>query len=188
MVAQVALSLVLLLGALLFSRTLYNLLATDPGFAHERLVVAVGDASEPHLGYLGSRGRRLVRRQLRERIAQLPEVAAVAQADVIPLGVTGFWNENVYVEDAPSRERRVANFNRVSQGFFKVLDIPIVKGRDFDGRDTLQSPAVAIVSERFVATLLNPRARSAAASASKSARAPPPAGTSRLSAWSNTCS
>ena len=153
-VAQVALSLVLLLGALLFSRTLYNLLATDPGFAHQRLVVA----SVTHLSRIaeisGARAQ-LVRRQLRERLAQLPEVAAVAQADVVPLGTSGFWNESVYVEGSPSRERRIANFNRVSQGYFKVLEIPMLKGRDFDERDTPQSPAVAIVSERFVSTLLS---------------------------------
>ena len=149
-VTQVALSLVLLLGALLFTRTLFNLLTTDPGFNHEGAVVA----TVTHLSRTGRNATegaeaQEVRRDLRERIARLPDVVSVAQADIIPLGNTGFWNENAGVDGA-AVERRMSNFNRVSAGFFRTLDIPLVAGRDFDSRDTLQSPAVAIVSQAFV--------------------------------------
>jgi putative ABC transport system permease protein len=122
-VAQVALSLVLLLGALLFSRTLYNLRSTETGFAHDNLVVA----TVTHLSRLGETSgdsALLVRQQLRERLSQLPEVAAIAQADVVPLSATGFWNENVFIDGSPDRHRRIANFNRVSRGYFAVLDVP----------------------------------------------------------------
>ena len=175
-VAQVALSLVLLLGALLFSRTLYNLLATDPGFAHERLVVASvthlsrvwrdtsgerGASSSDAICASGSRSCPKWRRSRRPTSSRSATAASGTRtsASTAP----------------PSRERRVANFNRVSEGFFRSLEIPFVPGRDFDDRDTLQSPAVAIVSERFVSTLLNGEPnRSAAARRRSAARAQPP--------------
>jgi putative ABC transport system permease protein len=152
-VAQVAFSLVLLLGALLFSRTLYNLRSTDPGFAHDSLVVAM----VTHLSRLGDTTgapAQLLRRQLLERLELIPEVGAVAQADVVPLSTSGFWNESVFIDGAPTRERRIANFNRVSGDYFSVLNVPFVAGRGFDDRDTLESPDVAIVSQKFVTQYL----------------------------------
>ena len=148
-VVQVALSLVLLLGALLFSRTLYNLLSTDPGFAHDRLVTA----SVTHLSRVAddAQGRaQELRRDLLARVAAVAEVEAVAQADVIPLGDSGFWNESIRVEGAPAPTSKISNFNRVSSGFFRVLSVPIVAGRDFNDGDTLSAPEVAIVSEAFL--------------------------------------
>jgi putative ABC transport system permease protein len=145
---------VLLLGALLFSRTLYNLRSTDPGFAHDSLVVA----TVTHLSRMGDTAgapAQLLRRQLLERLSVVPEVAAVAQADVVPLSSSGFWNENVFVDGSPARERRLANFNRVSREYFRVLNVPLLAGRDFDERDTLESPDVAIVSQKFVAQYLD---------------------------------
>lgn len=149
-VAQVALSMVLLLGALLFTRTLYNLLTTNPGFDHDRLVVA----SVSHLSRAGARDQHDVRRELRDRLAALPDVAAVAQARVIPLGSSGFWNEGVRVEGAPPPRRKIANFNRVSGGYFTTLGVRLVEGRDFTDTDTRQSAAVAIVSKAFVEQFL----------------------------------
>jgi predicted permease len=148
-VTQVALSLVLLLGALLFTRTLYNLMTTTTGFEQEGLVVAFVS----HLSRLpnGDRDQQATRRDLRERLQSVPDVAAVAQADVIPLGDSGFWNETIRVEGAPPpASRPISNFNRVSSGFFSTLGIPLVAGRDFGDDDTRQSPEVAVVSETFV--------------------------------------
>ena len=154
MVTQVALSLVLLLGSLLFTRTLFNLLTTDPGFEHEGAVVAtVSHLTRLNQAATSGSIAQEVRRDLRERIAALPEVASVAQADVIPLGDNGFWNEDVRVDGA-SADQRISNFNRVSDGFFRMLNIAFVAGRDFDERDTLQSPPVAIVSDAFVKRFL----------------------------------
>jgi predicted permease len=152
-VAQVALSLVLLLGALLFSRTLYNLLSTDSGFAHREIVVANVTQLNRQAETSGI-GAQLARRELRQRLAGLPEVAMVAQADVVPLGRSGFWNETVTVDDRPAAQRQLANFNRVSDGYFAVMDVPLIAGRDFGDSDTLQSPPVAIVSQAFVLTIL----------------------------------
>jgi predicted permease len=145
---QVALSLVLLLGAFLFTRTLFNLMTAESGFAHDGLVVA----TVSHLNRVPGGDEQVLRRDLRKQLAALPDVSAIAQADVIPLGSSGFWNENVRVEGAPPPSApNLSNFNRVSQGFFQTLGIPLVAGRDFDDSDTRQAPPVAIVSEAFVA-------------------------------------
>jgi predicted permease len=145
-VTQVALSLVLLLGALLFSRTLYNLLSIDTGFDQKVLVVMLS-----HQTLAGDLDRgRAIRDDIRERFAAIPGVERVAQADYVPLEGS-FWNDNVMI-DTPSGpgDKVLANFSRVGKGYFETMQIPITRGRDFDSRDTRQSTPVAIVNEIFV--------------------------------------
>lgn len=152
-VAQVALSLVLLVGALLFTRTFYNLLSERVGF--DTTGVLVAGINHPALPDRGVRAQA-ARRDLRDRLAALPDIAAVAQADIIPLAGTGLWNESVRVEGGASgREAsKVANFNRVAAEYFPALRIPIVAGRNFGEEDTLQSRPVAIVNQTFVTRLV----------------------------------
>ena len=145
-VTQVALSLVLLLGALLFSRTLYNLLSIDTGFDQKVLVVLLS-----HESLAGDVDRgRVMREDIRERLAAIPGVDKVAQADFVPLEGS-FWNEMAMV-DTPSGpgDKVLANFTRVGKGYFETMHVPIVHGRDFDARDARQAPPVAIVNETFV--------------------------------------
>jgi predicted permease len=147
-VTQVALSLVLLVGALLFTRTFYNLLSERVGFNTALVVVTMSHASLPAIGQPAQQRRS----ELRERMAQLPDVVAVAQADVVPLAGTGLWNETVRVEggpDGPGADR-IANFNRVSGEYFDVLELPLLAGRTFSPSDDLHAPAVAIVNRTFV--------------------------------------
>ena len=145
-VTQVALSLVLLLGALLFSRTLYNLLSIDTGFDQRVLVVLLNHAS---LAGDVDRGRAM-REDIRERLAAIPGVDRVAQADFVPLDGS-FWNENAMVDTpAGPGEKVLTNFTRVGKGYFETMQVPIVRGRDFDARDARQAPPVAIVNEMFV--------------------------------------
>ncbi len=150
-VTQVALSLVLLLGALLFSRTLYNLLSIDTGFDQQVLVVTMNHAS---LGGDVDRGR-VMRDDIRQRLSAIPGVERIAQADHVPLQGS-FWNENIFVDTSSGAgERILSNFSRVSQGYFETLQVPILAGRDFDSRDTRQSTPVAIVNETFVQKALD---------------------------------
>jgi putative ABC transport system permease protein len=145
-VTQVALSLVLLLGALLFSRTLYNLLSIDTGFDQQVLVVLLN-----HDSLAGDVDRgRVVREDIRERLAAIPGVDNVAQADFVPLEGS-FWNEMAMV-DAPTGpgEPVLTNLTRVGKGYFETMQVPITRGRDFDARDSRQAPPVAIVNETFV--------------------------------------
>ncbi|MGE0864082.1 MAG: ADOP family duplicated permease [Vicinamibacterales bacterium] len=147
-VTQVALSLVLLIGALLFTRTLYNLLTIDAGFDQRALSVSLS-----HGSLLAADPARNVslRRELQEALATVPGVAGVAQADYVPLG-GGSWNEFVFVDGVA--EKALANFNRVSGNYFETLGVPLVKGRTFAASDVLQSPAVAVVNEAFVSKLV----------------------------------
>ena len=145
-VTQVALSLVLLLGALLFSRTLYNLLSIDTGFDQKVLVVFMN-----HQSLAGDVDRgRAMREDIRERLAAIPGVDKIAQADFVPLEGS-FWNEMAMV-DTPSGpgDKVLTNFTRVGKGYFETMQVPIVRGRDFDARDARQAPPVAIVNETFV--------------------------------------
>jgi putative ABC transport system permease protein len=146
---QVALSLVLLVGALLFTRTFYNLVGQPVGFDTNGVVIAV--VNHPLLPHEGE-AAQAARRELRARVAGVPDVAVVAQADVVPLGNTGLWNETVRVYGASEMtpEDRVADFNRVSAEYFEVLGLPLSTGRNFAETDSLNAPTVAIVSQKFV--------------------------------------
>jgi putative ABC transport system permease protein len=146
-VAQVALSLVLLIGALLFTRTLYNLISIDTGFDQD---VVVAYLTHPSLGGDADRGRAM-RDDIQQRIAALPGVASVAQADYVPLDGS-FWNENAMVDSrsGPPGQKFIANFTRVGKGYFETLRVPIVRGRDFGPGDSRQSTPVAIVNQTFV--------------------------------------
>jgi predicted permease len=144
-VTQVALSLVLLVGAFLFTRTLYNVITIETGIDQDVVVVNLSDRS------LADRDRGLARRRaLVEQLRGMASVSAVAQADLVPLD-GNFWNEFVFVEGGAGPAAKVlANFTRVGEGYFTALGIPLVAGRDFDDRDGPQSSPVAIVNETFV--------------------------------------
>jgi putative ABC transport system permease protein len=151
-VTQVALSLVLLLGALLFSRTLYNLLRIDTGFDQRVLVLFLTDKS---LGGDADRGL-VMREDIRERLAAIPGVDKVAHADYVPLNGSS-WNENIWME-LPSgqlSDKLLANFSRVGKGYFEALSVPLVRGRDFNAHDSRHATPVAIVNETFVKKALN---------------------------------
>ncbi len=151
-VGQVALSLVLLVGALLFVRSLRNLLTIDPGFRAAGVVVAAIDMRQ--LG-VPVEGRRAARLEMIDRIRALPGLESVAHADVVPLSGSS-WGNDVWVEKDSSKRGVGAVFNRASRGYFNTLGIPIVAGRDFDpGLDTPATPLVAIVNEAFARTLLS---------------------------------
>jgi putative ABC transport system permease protein len=147
-VTQVALSLVLLFGALLFTRTLYNLLTIDPGFNQDVITVDL-----THRSLAGNDRERgyAQRQELQRKLAALPGVAAVAMSENMPLA-GGFWNEFVMVDGGS--DKALANFARVDGGFFTALNIPVVRGRSFSATDSMNALPVALVNERFAAKLL----------------------------------
>ena len=156
---QVALSLVLLVGALLFVQTLHNLLTANPGFRENGILVADVDLTQLNLPV----DRRLIfKRQILSRLRVVPGVDSVAQAGLIPL--SGSSTDNVVWAEGSDRSHGIdANFNWISPGYFKTLEIPLLAGRDFDDRDTPASPKVAIVNEAFARKLglgTNPLGRS----------------------------
>jgi predicted permease len=146
-VAQVALSLLLLIGAGLFVRSLMNLRALDPGFRAERLLTFTVD---PGLNGYDFKHRVDVLRRIQEEIAAEPGVASVSAAEVA-LMTHSNSSSTVRVEGYESKEgeNMNPNFNSVAPGFFPTLGIPLVAGRDLGPTDLLEGPKVAVVNEVF---------------------------------------
>jgi len=146
-VAQIALSLLLVVSAGLFSRSLYNLLHADLGFRIENLIWFAVDPSLA--GYSDARGIALCR-DLRDRLAGLPGVRAVAAANPGPLSRTERGG-NVLVEGyRPAEDEEPgASFFSISPDYFRTLGIPLLAGREFTERDDASAPKVAIVNQAF---------------------------------------
>lgn len=142
-VAQVALSLVLLFGALLFTRTLYNVLSIDAGFDRDLIYLELAHSS---LRDRDQARQQVVRNRVRDELASVPGVADVVLVNNAPL-THNWWNEFVYVDGR--QERLLSNFTSVGANYFGVLGIPIVKGRAFTAADTLASQPVAVINESF---------------------------------------
>jgi putative ABC transport system permease protein len=146
--SQMALSLVLLAGALLFARSLENLLTRNPGFQQNGVLVANLDF--PRLNLPEARRNAFVR-DLLDRIRAVPGVAAAAAAKRSP--VSG--NESGYSILGPNGENKGgAHYDEVSPGYFKTMQIPVLAGRDFDDNDSATSPKAAIVNQAFVKKFL----------------------------------
>jgi putative ABC transport system permease protein len=141
--AQVALSLVLLAGGILFARSLANLRHFDTGFRRDSVLVAGIDFRRLQLP---PERRVQARNDMLERIRALKGVAGAAHGTNIPFGGSTSGN-NGWLEGTTTVIRM--NINRVSPGYFKTLDIPLLSGRDFNVRDTAASTPVAIVNETF---------------------------------------
>jgi predicted permease len=134
-VAQVTLSLLLLIGAGLFLRTLNNLRDLGPGFSAERLV---GFNIDPSLnGYAVERARNFYLR-LTDRLAATPGVQAVSLASMRILE-GGEWDSSMTVEGYSARADQTPEpyMNSISPGYFATLGVPILAGRDFTIKDTL---------------------------------------------------
>jgi len=145
-VAQVALSLVLVVGALLFVRSFRNLLSVDAGFRQDGILSV--DIDMRRAG-VAPEARRAFYDDLVARLRGLPGIDAAAEAFIMPMSGSG-WNNRV-VLDGTARKENV-NFNAVGPGYFRTLATPMLAGRDFDSRDTVASPKVAVVTERFAKT------------------------------------
>lgn len=146
--SQIALSLVLLIGALLFARSLNNLAKLDPGFRRDGVLVMDIDFSARHLE---TEARRAFSDELLRRVRAVPGVAAAATAALVPLSGDGIGHDILFGEGSEAEsDPPVAAFNYVSPGYFKTLQTPLLYGRDFDDHDRLGAPNVAIVNETFL--------------------------------------
>jgi putative ABC transport system permease protein len=142
-VVQVALSLVLMVGALLFIRSLTNLRSTDLGFNPDRLLVVGLDLRRAPV----PQDRRIAQyREIRERLQRAPNVAAAAEVGIVPVSGS-MWNNNIVIDGKV--QETFPNFNRVSPGYFPAMQTPILAGRDFADSDAIGAEDVAIVNESF---------------------------------------
>jgi putative ABC transport system permease protein len=145
-VSQVALSLVLVVGALLFIRSLRNLTTLNAGFQEDGILIVNTDFTRLHIA---TEQRELFKKELRDHIAAIPGVDGVTDASEVPLE-GDFWNQTILSPGPERKQLGVPFMNRVSPGYFKTFGTPLIAGRDFDYHDTLTSPLVSIVNEMFV--------------------------------------
>jgi predicted permease len=144
-VSQVSLSLVLLAGALLFVRSLRNLVTLDAGFQENGLLITNVDISRSNYNL---ERRAVFYRDLLETVRDAPGVEDAASAAIVPISGGG-WNHTIEILDRSKQENIVPWFNRISPSYFKTMGTPLLAGRIFDDRDTTASPEVAIVNEEF---------------------------------------
>ena len=143
-VTQIAVSIILLVGALLFVRSFWNLVTLDPGFHERGIMAAVLDFRR--LGFSLER-RSAFTNALVEQVRALPQVESAATSTHIPLaGGTWNWNLGVHINGLEGSSK----FTWISPGYFQTMGIPLLAGRDFDERDKRTSPRVAVVNETFV--------------------------------------
>jgi putative ABC transport system permease protein len=143
---EVALSIVLLIGAGLMLRSLWNLQAVNPGFdSHNALTLALKvtrhqfTTPTQESQFLG---------QVLERVRALPGVEAAGAVDDLPLG--GGSNQPVAVEgrpDVPMSDQPEVSVRVITPGYFKAMRIPLLEGRDLEESDTADSAAVVVISQ-----------------------------------------
>jgi len=146
-VLQVALSLLLLIGAGLFIRTLYNLQRVNLGFNQENLLLF---ALNPRQG--GYKDERLTQfyQQISARLDNLPGVRAATFSSV-PLIAHYTWNNNILLpgETVKTAGEHIANRQAARENYFTTMEIPLLRGRGFTERDDQRAPKVAIVNQTF---------------------------------------
>jgi predicted permease len=147
---QVALSLVLMAGACLFLRTLVNLSRVDTGFNKENVLRL--DIDSDVTGYKDDdRRMALLFRQIEDRVNALPDVKA-ASFSAFTFG-EGSWNTKIVVPGMPVDYSANVRHNIIGNQYFKVMQIPLVAGREFGPEDTATSQRVAIISQHTAKTL-----------------------------------
>jgi predicted permease len=150
-VSQVAISLVLLVGALLFVRSLRNLQTLDAGFRQDGILITDLDLTRLKLP---PERRQAYKRELLDRVRAIPGVVAAADTNIVPVSGYG-WNNEVEIVGTEKSKKQISNFNQVTPNYFKTLGTPILAGRDFDDRDAASSPKVAIVNQTFARKFLD---------------------------------
>lgn len=142
-IMQIAVSVVLLVSALLFVRSFRNLIALDPGFREKDIVIAFLDLTElklPAREYYESLQRDLLR-----EIQSIPQVQSASTSTHIPLDGSS-WTLGLHVNGIEGWSK----FTWVTADYFRTMDIPLLVGRDLDNRVILSSPHTVLVNEKFV--------------------------------------
>jgi len=150
-VVQVALSLVLVAGALLFSRSLNKLETVDTGFRQDGILITqvgfaqLNIAPERRLGF---------RREMLDAMRTIPGVDAAAETNVVPLSGNS-WSNSAWMDGGDTQRKLDTSFSRIGPNYFKTLNIQLLAGRDFNDHDGANAPNVAIVNETFARKLLD---------------------------------
>ena len=148
LVLQIALCLVLLIGAGLFVKSLRTALAIDPGFETEKVALA-----SVNLGlqrYTQARAGEF-RQQVIERVERLPGVVSASWTNSPPVAPDFSRVESMSIEgyEPQASEKLEAEVNNVGVNYFQTIGVPLARGRDFDDRDREGTPLVAVINETF---------------------------------------
>ena len=148
-VSQVALSVVLLMGALLFGRSLRNLTTLNIGFQQTGMLVTSVDFTRLHIP-----DERFTeyKRDIVKHVQAIPGVESAAGAMLVPFGGMT-WNDDVLLEGSDT-DAGVVWINYLGAGYFRTIGTPLLAGRDFDDSDTTTSVKVAIVNQAFARKIL----------------------------------
>ncbi|MBV8553813.1 MAG: ABC transporter permease [Acidobacteriaceae bacterium] len=145
-VMQVSISLVLLVGALLFVRSFYNLMTVDSGLRKDGITVA-------YIGFQKSNVPREhleeFKRELLEDVRSVPGILDAATTTMVPL-LGGSWSHRITVGPLVGDSK----FTWVSPDYFQTMGVPLLAGRAFNQKDTGTSQRVAIVNQTFVRQFL----------------------------------
>ena len=160
-IAQVALSLVLLISAGLFLRSLREANAINPGFDANKLVIAPLNINL--LRYTSTRSKDFFR-QVTDRVQTIPGVESASLARIVQLGINGGSVRSLLIEGRAGEDAQLrsegggvrangqdtVNSNVVTEKYFQTMGIAVLQGRDFGPQDTESSPKVIVVNEAFV--------------------------------------
>jgi predicted permease len=146
--SEVALALVLMIGAGLLLKSLSRLLEDNPGFRPDHLVTL--RFYVPDRTYEGDKRNRFGP-ELAERIAQFPGVESAAATMIDPFLWGGLQRGFTVEGHAPisNAESDTVYYQEIGPNYFRTMSIPVLQGRDFSTRDSLNSPLVVLVSESF---------------------------------------
>lgn len=153
---EVALAVILLVGAALMINSFMRLQRVDPGFDPESVLTLRVDLAGER--YAGGAQRLAFYRDMLERVEALPGVRRSGMVTMLPLGGNGI-TLGITIEGAPvasdeqsPRDMKFSSFRVVTPGYFESMGIPIVRGRDVSERDTDAGPGVAVISEAMART------------------------------------
>ena len=152
-VSEIALSLMLLVGAGLLIRSFQQLREINPGFKPENVLTM--SFALPEAKYKDADSQAAFFRQLTERVAALPGVASVGVVDPLPLSGDN-KSTSFMIEGRPAvapSELPSVNIRKISPDYLHAMSIPLLRGRAFTGQDTKDAPRVMLVNETLVRRL-----------------------------------
>ena len=147
-VTEIALAFVLLVGAGLMTRSLLRLLNSNPGFDPENVLTM--SVTLPRERYAGTAEVNRFQRELLARVSSLPGVRAACVSNSLP-GL-GAWQTDIAVEGMPANkagEELNVDWSIVSEDYFEVMRVPVLRGRAFTEREALEGSPVVLVDENL---------------------------------------
>ncbi|HBB93991.1 MAG TPA: hypothetical protein DC054_01255 [Blastocatellia bacterium] len=153
---EIALAVVLLVGAGMLLKSMIRVLRTDPGFNPENVLTMT--IVLPAAKYTDANSQINFQDQLQQRVHVLPGVAGVGTVDILPLQPGNTTRVNVEGDPIPPPGQELnANIRTVSDDYFRTLGVPLISGRMFDARDKANDPPVVIIGKTMADRIFSGR-------------------------------